>query len=836
VAADPATNSVYFGGASGLTVVNGSDNTVAASVALPAAARSVAVNTVSDTVYVALAATSASAPAVDAIDGLNNTVTATIPLPAGSAPAGIAVDSSTDTVYVTEPGAAAVAVIAGSTNSVTTTVSTGTGTHPAQLAVDETSDVVWIAGAHALLAISGTSNTITQTIPFPSAGAVVESVAVNPVSNTVYAGLQDTSVAVIDGATGTVSTTVTPETAFPAAITGVAVDPGSGTVFASSLAAPLNADGSSNPGTTWVLDASSNAVADTLPRGGAQVTVNTETGSAYETNSAWVLTPSAANAYSPIINSTPAATFGTGTSNTYDITASALPAATFTETGQLPAGVTLNPFGGLSGSPAAAAVGTYPITITASNGVAPDNSQAFTLTVEEFPSITAPSGATFRVGTPGIVPLQVSGNPPVTAVGTYTDVPTWLTVTEPTAGNWELTGTPPAGSGGLYNAILYGTSNVTAYSTIPVTVLEAPAITSAASATFLADSNDQFNLSASGYPAATYTVTAGTLPPGVTLFSNGELYEEPGLGLGAVGVHHVTITATNSAGTTSQAFTLTVRSLLAIGAEGSDGQLWVQAPQLTAGWQPLGGKIVAPPAVAALPVIDGSGSTPAQPFFIGTGTNKHLFMRSLTAGWQELGPATAECIGAPAAVITGTSTAGYTLTVACRGLDNALWENSAAVPASGLPQFTSGWTRLGGVLSAGPAAAPVGGTMTFFVQGTTGQIFTRTLAAGYQGTSWRCIDGPAASVLAEDGSTYFACQGTDHELWYAYDRGSGWSFALPLGGTLIGSPAVVAENGETVMLAEGTNHSLFQYALFGNSPGWTSLGGDINGIAAADLT
>ena len=51
------------------------------------------------------------------------------------------------------------------------------------------------------------------------------------------------------------------------------------------------------------------------------------------------------------------------------MTATGFPAPTFTETGSLPTGVTLPPAGVLSGTPTAS--GSFPITITAANGVTP---------------------------------------------------------------------------------------------------------------------------------------------------------------------------------------------------------------------------------------------------------------------------------------------------------------------------------------------------------------------------------------------------------------------------------------------------------------------------------
>jgi hypothetical protein len=251
--------------------------------------------------------------------------------------------------------------------------------------------------------------------------------------------------------------------------------------------------------------------------------------------------------------------------------------------------------------------------------------------------------------------------------------------------------------------------------------------------------------------------------------------------------------------------------------------LWAQAPQLAAGWQPLGGQIIAPPAVAA---ATGTSSTP-DPLFIATGTDRTLWIRSATDGWQQVG--TARCTGGPGAAVTGS-----TLTVACRGTDNALWYNTATMPASGLPAFTGPWASLGGVLSAAPAVALVNGTVTFFARGTSGSIYTRTLTAGYTQTPWACIGAPAAALVPGSGATMFACQGSDRALWQSDSLGGApWTAAVSLGGVLVGGPAVVAGSQETDFLAEGTDHAIWQRT----PAGWTGLGGSaVGGVGAVGLT
>ena len=83
----------------------------------------------------------------------------------------------------------------------------------------------------------------------------------------------------------------------------------------------------------------------------------------------------------------------------------------------------------------------------------------------------------------------------------------------------------------------------------------APNFTSAASTTFTAGSLGTFNVTASGSPAPTYTITAGTPPAGVTLSAAGVLSGTPT----ATGASTFTITATNGVSPpATQSFTLTV--------------------------------------------------------------------------------------------------------------------------------------------------------------------------------------------------------------------------------------------------------------------------------------
>jgi hypothetical protein len=84
----------------------------------------------------------------------------------------------------------------------------------------------------------------------------------------------------------------------------------------------------------------------------------------------------------PAITSGASTTFTVGTPGTFGVTATGYPVPAVSEAGTLPNGVTFNA-GQLSGTPAAGTAGTYPIMFTASNGVSPNASQNFTLTVNQ---------------------------------------------------------------------------------------------------------------------------------------------------------------------------------------------------------------------------------------------------------------------------------------------------------------------------------------------------------------------------------------------------------------------------------------------------------------------
>ncbi len=83
---------------------------------------------------------------------------------------------------------------------------------------------------------------------------------------------------------------------------------------------------------------------------------------------------------SPAITNANTITFALGIAGAFTFTATGFPAPAFSESGNLPTGVTFVN-GVLSGTPSAGIGGSYPLTITASNGVLPNAVQSFNLIV-----------------------------------------------------------------------------------------------------------------------------------------------------------------------------------------------------------------------------------------------------------------------------------------------------------------------------------------------------------------------------------------------------------------------------------------------------------------------
>jgi large repetitive protein len=153
----------------------------------------------------------------------------------------------------------------------------------------------------------------------------------------------------------------------------------------------------------------------------------------------------------PAFTSAGSATFTVGTAGSFTVTTSGFPPPGLSVSGSLPKGVTFVPATGLlAGTPAVGTGGTYPLTFTADNGVAPAATQSFTLTVNEAPAFTSAGSATFTVGTAGSFIVTTSGFPPP-GLSEAGHLPKGVTFVDNHDGTATLAGTPQAGTAGTYS-------------------------------------------------------------------------------------------------------------------------------------------------------------------------------------------------------------------------------------------------------------------------------------------------------------------------------------------------------------------------------------------------
>jgi hypothetical protein len=293
----------------------------------------------------------------------------------------------------------------------------------------------------------------------------------------------------------------------------------------------------------------------------------------------------------PAITSEPRVVFSAGEPNSFIVTGTGFPLPGFSLAGDLPAGVSFidNQDGTaqLGGTPAEDNGGLYEVTITASNGVFPDATQAFTLTVNQVPLIISADQTSFTVGAAGSFTILTTGWPLPTLTHTGGTLPSGFSLTDNGDGTAHLSGTPGAGSGGRYPLMITASNGSPPdfTQTLTVTVNQAPAFTSADHAVVRVGETIQFVFSTTGHPPPYVTLVEGSLPAGVVFIpgeSTASLWGTPAENTG--GLYGLTITASNGVSLdATQAFMLTVSSEKMIDSGGGtihsdDGAITIIVP------------------------------------------------------------------------------------------------------------------------------------------------------------------------------------------------------------------------------------------------------------------
>lgn len=238
----------------------------------------VAVNTVTNKIYVANFLPSANPDGVTVIDGATNSA---ITVPSGFYPVAVAVNETTNKIYVAFRGncgpfgncnsSGGVTVIDGATNS-NTTVSDPNANGPIALAVNSATNKIYVANLFSgnVTVIDGASNSTTTVSDPNAAGLASYAVAINPETNKIYVvnnniyGISNTTVGnitVIDGATNGTITITDPNAMSP---TSVAVNSTTNKIYVANLGDYPGSnhgnvtmiDGATNSTTTVTIDPS----------------------------------------------------------------------------------------------------------------------------------------------------------------------------------------------------------------------------------------------------------------------------------------------------------------------------------------------------------------------------------------------------------------------------------------------------------------------------------------------------------------------------------------------------------------------------------------------------
>src|ERR687889_2749088 len=210
-----------------VSVINGTTNTIVATIPVGKNPQAIAYNPANGLLYVA----NALSDTLSIINGTSNIVIDNITSGAAGnlfSPTGIAYDSDNNNIYVTNRGSDTVSVINGTTNTLIDEISMD-AIAPSSIVYNSLNNYIYVTnmGSNTVSVINGTSNALVETIPI---GLGPYGIAYNQNNGNVYvANSLNGTISVIKGLTNTVNTTFliginnTP--------TGILYDPNNETIF-----------------------------------------------------------------------------------------------------------------------------------------------------------------------------------------------------------------------------------------------------------------------------------------------------------------------------------------------------------------------------------------------------------------------------------------------------------------------------------------------------------------------------------------------------------------------------------------------------------------------------
>ncbi|MBL4779800.1 putative Ig domain-containing protein [Ralstonia sp.] len=516
--------------------------------------------------------------------------------------------------------------------------------------------------------------------------------------------------------------------------------------------------------------------------------------------------------------------------------------------GTMPTGLSFNTGTGvLSGTPTTTGVVNFSVTATDhATGAGPySTSGTYTLTTSA-PTITV-SPTTLSAATVGAAYSQTAaaggGAAPYSYALTAGALPTGLSLNGSTG---AITGTPTAG--GTFNFTVTAT-DANSYTGSRAYTLTVNAATVSVSPSTLpggtiATAYSQTMLASGGTGPYTYAVTAGSLPTGLTLSSNGTLSGTPTAG----GVFNFTVAATDSSTGTgpytgSRAYSLTIGS-----------------PSLTI--TPASGSLSGVAGTAYSRNFTASGGTNPYTygFVVNSGTVPTGLTWNGTTGRLAGTPTTAGTVSFTVTATDSSTGTGapfavsgvYTLTIAAPSLTvspatlpnpgiataysqtitaaNGTAPYTYAVTAGALPAGLS--LNTSGFLSGTPTA---GGTFNFTITTTDANSFTASRAYSVTIGAPTVTVNPAAATSAQVTTAYsqtFTATGGTAPYTYAVTTGT-----LPAGlslnastGVLSGTPTTLGSSSFTV---RATDSSTGTGAPYSGTRSFTITVGQVIGTAPA---
>jgi sugar lactone lactonase YvrE len=452
--------------------------------------------------------------------------------------------------------------------------------------------------------------------------------------------------------------------------------------------------------------------------------------------------------------------------------------------------------------------------------------------------ISSPNNQTVAAGGNTTFTLIATGNPTPTyqwqiqagGTGSFANVSNSGAYSGATTATLTITGATVGMNGDKFQCVVSnGVGSSATSSSATLTVTQVPAFTSAASTTFAVGGSGTFQVTASGSPAPTFTITAGSNPAavGITLSSAGVLSGTPTSTTGSP--FAFTITAANSAGTATQNFTLTVSSTTAPAfsahpagtttvTAGNTATFTVTVsgtPTPTLQWQisPDGGSNYTDLANGAITGGTVSGATTAT-----------LSIASVTSAlnnsrYRVRATNSVSTVTSNVSILTVNSTPAITNSTLTYTAPTGQTANGAtifSVTTSGQPAPTSfaissgalpSWVTLNtatGVITANRATTTGDqGTSIFNVTATNGVgtspavQFTITITTGPT-----IVSGPASLGISPGGTGQFtvsavASSGTLSFQWYRAAAGNGGVFSQSLPDNVIYS--VVTNGGQSTL-------------------------------------